>query len=65
MNYPVDYVINIIFIKCKLLDLIVLIKDSVGYLLLIFCVIKIHYNMYYTLLNWTQFWNLYIINREH
>lgn len=48
MNYPVDYVINIMFIKYKLLDLIVLIKGSVGYLLLIFCVIKIHYNMYYT-----------------
>lgn len=37
MNYPVDYVINTVFIKYKLLGLIVLIKDTVGYLLLFSC----------------------------
>lgn len=36
MNYPVDYIIITVFIKYKLLGLIVLIKDSVGYLLLFF-----------------------------
>lgn len=41
MNYPVDYVINTLFNKYKLLGLIVLIKDSVGYLLLLLvCVWK-------------------------
>lgn len=57
MNYLVDYVINTLFIKYKLLSLIVLIKGSVGYLLFFsVCMEKIHYSIYYTLLKWTQFW---------
>lgn len=38
MNYLVDYIINIVFIKYKLLGLIVLIKDSVGlFVIFFFC----------------------------